>query len=132
MVKKQPTQRSPRHKLPNAKLICIKVLKAIKRFKSKQYQIVEKKTKQTKNEKTTSTLKNPNQKINKKFELINKISPAITKVAAWINADTGMGPSIASGSQRWKPKKGDLDPAIKSKINETKKKIKLSISKKKI
>src|SRR5829696_9043002 len=28
-------------------------------------------------------------------------TPAVTMVAAWINADTGVGPSIASGSQRY-------------------------------
>ena len=27
--------------------------------------------------------------------------PALTIVAAWIRADTGVGPSIASGSQTW-------------------------------
>ena len=27
-------------------------------------------------------------------------TPAVTIVAAWISADTGVGPSIASGSQR--------------------------------
>ena len=28
-------------------------------------------------------------------------TPAVTIVAAWISADTGVGPSIASGSQRY-------------------------------
>src|SRR3954447_24553700 len=28
-------------------------------------------------------------------------TPAVTIVAAWINADTGVGPSIASGSQKY-------------------------------
>ena len=28
-------------------------------------------------------------------------TPAATMVAAWISADTGVGPSIASGSQTW-------------------------------
>src|SRR3954454_9541804 len=28
-------------------------------------------------------------------------TPALTIVAAWIRADTGVGPSIASGSQTW-------------------------------
>ena len=27
--------------------------------------------------------------------------PAVTIVAAWIRAETGVGPSIASGSQTW-------------------------------
>ena len=30
-------------------------------------------------------------------------TPAVTMVAAWISADTGVGPSIASGSQVWRP-----------------------------
>jgi hypothetical protein len=29
-------------------------------------------------------------------------TPAVTIVAAWINADTGVGPSIASGNQIYK------------------------------
>ena len=31
--------------------------------------------------------------------LATKNTPAVTMVAAWINAETGVGPSIASGSQ---------------------------------
>ena len=31
--------------------------------------------------------------------LATKNIPAVTIVAAWINAETGVGPSIASGSQ---------------------------------
>ena len=31
--------------------------------------------------------------------LTTKKTPAVTIVAAWINADTGVGPSIASGNQ---------------------------------
>src|SRR3974390_915459 len=30
-----------------------------------------------------------------------RYTPALTIVAAWIRADTGVGPSIASGSQTW-------------------------------
>jgi len=30
--------------------------------------------------------------------LINKYTPAVTIVAAWINAETGVGPSIAIGN----------------------------------
>jgi accessory gene regulator protein AgrB len=30
---------------------------------------------------------------------ISKYTPAVTIVAAWINADTGVGPSIAIGNQ---------------------------------
>ena len=35
-------------------------------------------------------------------------TPAVTMVAAWINADTGVGPSIASGSQVCRPSCADL------------------------
>ena len=35
-------------------------------------------------------------------------TPAVTMVAAWISADTGVGPSIASGSQVWRPSCADL------------------------
>ena len=30
-------------------------------------------------------------------------TPAVTIVAAWMSAETGVGPSIASGSQMWRP-----------------------------
>lgn len=33
----------------------------------------------------------------------SKYTPAVTKVAAWIKADTGVGPSIASGNQVCRP-----------------------------
>ena len=36
-------------------------------------------------------------------ERINKYTPAVTIVAAWINAETGVGPSIAIGNQTWSP-----------------------------
>ena len=35
-------------------------------------------------------------------------TPAVTMVAAWISALTGVGPSIASGSQVWSPNCADL------------------------
>ena len=35
-------------------------------------------------------------------------TPAVTIVAAWIRAETGVGPSIASGSQVWRPSWADL------------------------
>ena len=34
---------------------------------------------------------------------INKYTPAVTIVAAWIKADTGVGPSIAIGNQTCNP-----------------------------
>jgi len=38
-----------------------------------------------------------------KCVLNNRKTPAVTIVAAWIKAETGVGPSIASGSQTWSP-----------------------------
>jgi hypothetical protein len=35
--------------------------------------------------------------------LINKYTPAVTIVAAWIKAETGVGPSIAIGNHTCKP-----------------------------
>ena len=35
-------------------------------------------------------------------------TPAVTIVAAWISADTGVGPSIASGSHTWSGNWADL------------------------
>ena len=35
-------------------------------------------------------------------------TPAVTIVAAWISAETGVGPSIASGSQVCRPSCADL------------------------
>ena len=35
-------------------------------------------------------------------------TPAVTMVAAWINAETGVGPSMASGSQVWSRNCADL------------------------
>jgi hypothetical protein len=40
--------------------------------------------------------------------LIIRNIPAVTKVAAWINADTGVGPSIASGNHTCNPNCADL------------------------
>jgi hypothetical protein len=34
---------------------------------------------------------------------ISKYTPAVTMVAAWISADTGVGPSIAIGNQTCNP-----------------------------
>ncbi len=38
-------------------------------------------------------------------------TPAVTMVAAWISAETGVGPSMASGSQVWRPICADLPMA---------------------
>ena len=35
--------------------------------------------------------------------------PATTMVAAWISADTGVGPAMASGSQVWRMNWPDFD-----------------------
>lgn len=42
---------------------------------------------------------------------INKKTPAVTIVAAWISAETGVGPSIASGNQVCRPIWADLPTA---------------------
>jgi len=42
---------------------------------------------------------------------ISKNTPAVTIVAAWINAETGVGPSIASGNQVCKPTCADFPTA---------------------
>jgi len=44
-------------------------------------------------------------------------TPAVTLVAAWISADTGVGPSIASGSQVWRPTCADF-PTAPTKIKK--------------
>jgi len=51
--------------------------------------------------------------------LINKKTPAVTMVAAWIKAETGVGPSIASGNQPWKKIWEDLVMAPKNKNKQT-------------
>ena len=38
----------------------------------------------------------------------SRYTPAVTSVAAWIKAETGVGPSIASGSQVCRPNWADL------------------------
>jgi hypothetical protein len=48
---------------------------------------------------------------NKKELRITKKTPAVTRVAAWIKADTGVGPSMASGNQICKPSCADLPRA---------------------
>jgi len=54
-----------------------------------------------------------NSKINE--HLTTKNTPAVTIVAACIKADTGVGPSIASGNQICKPNCADLPIAPKNK-----------------
>jgi hypothetical protein len=46
---------------------------------------------------------------------IIKNTPAVTMVAAWIKAETGVGPSIASGNQVCNPICADLPTAPKNK-----------------
>src|SRR4051794_20762528 len=48
---------------------------------------------------TTTIASPPAAKIG--FVRATRYTPALTIVAAWIRADTGVGPSIASGSQTW-------------------------------
>jgi hypothetical protein len=46
----------------------------------------------------------------KELRIIRK-TPAVTSVAAWISAETGVGPSIASGSQICNPSCADFPSA---------------------
>jgi len=50
----------------------------------------------------------------KNEQRIIKKTPAVTMVAAWIKADTGVGPSIASGNQVCKPICADFPIAPKN------------------
>ena len=52
--------------------------------------------------------------------LIVKKTPAVTIVAAWIRAETGVGPSIASGNQVWSPNCADLPTTPKKRKKLTK------------
>src|SRR5512144_496029 len=45
------------------------------------------------------------------FERTTMYTPAVTMVAAWISADTGVGPAIASGSQTYSGICADLPQA---------------------
>jgi len=45
------------------------------------------------------------------INLAVRYTPAATIVAAWINAETGVGPSIASGNQTWNGNCADLPQA---------------------
>jgi hypothetical protein len=53
-------------------------------------------------------------------DLITTKTPAVTIVAACINAETGVGPSIASGNQVCKPSCADLPMAPKNKKKQIK------------
>lgn len=74
---------------------------------------------------------------NKAEHLITKKIPAVTIVAAWIKAETGVGPSMASGNQACKPSWADLPNAPSNKkkqitfnkLNSTPKKKKLELDK---
>ena len=46
-------------------------------------------------------------------------TPAVTMVAAWIRAETGVGPSMASGSQVCRPSWADLPMAPMNSRNAT-------------
>ena len=64
-----------------------------------------------------------------KEHLINKNTPAVTIVAACNKADTGVGPSIASGNHVCKPICADLPIAPINKKNKIKSTIKNSVKK---
>ena len=51
---------------------------------------------------------------NSAAERATMYTPAVTMVAAWISADTGVGPSIASGSQTYSGNCADLPVAPKN------------------
>ena len=51
-----------------------------------------------------------------KFERTIKYTPAVTMVAAWISADTGVGPAIASPSQACNGNCADLPTAATNNI----------------
>src|SRR5919197_2374919 len=50
------------------------------------------------------------------FDRVTRYTPAVTMVAAWISADTGVGPSIASSSQDCSGTCADLPQAASSSI----------------
>jgi len=58
----------------------------------------------------------------KKENLTTRKTPAVTIVAACINAETGVGPSIASGSHMCKPSCADLPIAPINRNRQHKKK----------
>lgn len=45
---------------------------------------------------------------------INKKMPATTMVLEWSRAETGVGPSMAAGSQGWKPNWADFPAAART------------------
>src|SRR5436189_5660369 len=57
-------------------------------------------------------------RVNKGNSLATRYTPATTMVAAWIKAETGVGPSIASGSQICRGNMADLPaPPINTIVN---------------
>ena len=63
----------------------------------------------------------------RKEHLISKYTPAVTIVAACNKADTGVGPSIASGNHVCRPICADLPIAPKNKKNKIKSIIFISV-----
>ncbi len=56
-------------------------------------------------------------RLNRAFDRATMYTPAVTMVAAWIRAETGVGPSMASGSQTYSGSWADLPVApMKSRI----------------
>jgi len=60
---------------------------------------------------TATTLRTPGVLSSRGDMRANRKTPAVTMVAAWIRADTGVGPSMASGSQGCKPSWADFPTA---------------------
>ena len=53
------------------------------------------------------------------FSRTSRYTPAVTMVAAWTMAETGVGPSMASGSQTYSGSWADLPAAASSSSSET-------------
>ena len=70
--------------------------------------------------KTTIRLRTSGAYSKRKEHRIIKKTPAVTIVAAWISAETGVGPSIASGNQECKPNCADLPTAPKKRHKQIK------------
>src|SRR5918996_5822621 len=60
---------------------------------------------------TATTTRATSEASNRAWVRTTRYTPAVTIVAAWINAETGVGPSMASGSHTWSGTWADLPTA---------------------
>src|SRR5918992_2832518 len=60
---------------------------------------------------TATTTRADSDASNRAWVRTTRYTPAVTIVAAWISAETGVGPSMASGSQVWRGTWADLPTA---------------------